>query len=114
MNYFFYDSKNTEIKFEYYRESKFPNNVSYAKENISLSNKKFIDIGYDSLETILNNTSLNCHCTHEHKQLNIIGVIIILTSGFLKEKMIVSITYKKEDPDDPIIIPKIFKAYKWR
>ena len=110
--------ENNVIKFQYYGKSDFSNDVSYAKENILLLNKAFIDRGYDSLEVILNSKSLNCHCSHENSRLNFIWSDNGSRNWLLEIKndslFINNVDYLSEDPDpDDSIIVRRFKAYKW-
>lgn len=113
---FFYDDKNSVTTFQYYGNTEFLNNVSYTEENISLLNKTFIGKGYDSLEKILKSTSLNCHCTHGNRRLNIVWSEDNSRQWIIEMKNDSLAISEITNPDaDPDVLPttKRVSSFKW-
>ncbi|CAN5491513.1 hypothetical protein BH10BAC1_BH10BAC1_08600 [soil metagenome] len=75
--------------------------------------------GYPQIEEIVNSDSLACYCNKWKGNINFLYSLGKSQSWLLEIKndslYIDLVTYPSEDPDpDDPIIPKKFKAYKWR
>jgi len=91
----------------------------YKFDNIDLLNKSLAKRGYPKIEEIVNSDSLACYCNKWKGNINFLYSLGKSQSWLLEIKndslYIDLVTYPSEDPDpDDPIIPKKFKAYKWR
>jgi len=116
---YYIDDSNEKLVFDYFGVSNFGNTVDDSKFNIELLNKAFLNRGYLNLEKIVQYDSLACYCNKWKGKINFLYSLGEPQSWILEIKndslFINTVTYPNEDPDpDDTIIPKKFKAYKWR
>jgi mRNA degradation ribonuclease J1/J2 len=114
---FLYGMANKVVVFDCYGTSEFSNVIEYTKENISLLNKAFLKRRLDSLETILNVKSLNCHCNNDLGKMNFVWSDNDSLKSWILEMradslQISTIVKKDSDIGDSIFTKKVVR-YNW-